>query len=564
MSTKNLWKKYHYEGAILVLLMVQIIVMIHFGNEKRSFHTDEIATLQLSNSYFQPFLPTTEFVGQWKNKEDFIERITVQPGERFAYSSVYYNQSKDVHPPFYYFLINTISSFYVDTYSKWLGISVNILFFILCNLLLIKLSNRLIQNKWLAIAPSFSWGFSAGAISTVIFIRMYMVLTFFVLCFTYLLSKIMFEKKTGVMDFISLSAVTFLGFMTHYYFLVYIFFLSCGFGIFLLIKKRWKHLVGFCGAVLTGLGLGIAFFPASIAHIFSGYRGKQALEGLSNGLTSLLKDYDLVLKIINEQLFWGIFQWLLVALLVLFLYVAIQTTLGRYKTNKLGLNQSRSVSSVPDPSTGLLSLPTPKYFLGFILFFAVLFYFLLITKIAPYKTDRYFFCIYPLVILMFYLLILTLIGKFSLNKNVFTCAFFVIILVASFLSYKSGSINYLYKNVNLSSLEKIRNYSTIDCYFFYDSKNESFYLKTYGLVQMLNHNKCFITDVNSGLAKTISDISSSTKQEIIIYILKKGSLRELDNMQILTPLLMETRFSSYKQILEAGESGTHTSGYLVK
>ena len=42
----------------------------------------------------------------WKTREDAKEYLTIGKDDIFNYASVYYNQSRDVHPPLFYFAVH--------------------------------------------------------------------------------------------------------------------------------------------------------------------------------------------------------------------------------------------------------------------------------------------------------------------------------------------------------------------------------------------------------------------------------------------------------------------------
>ena len=44
---------------------------------------------------------------------------------RFDYASVYYNQTQDVHPPLFYFLLHTVCSLFPGSFTKWTGLGMN-------------------------------------------------------------------------------------------------------------------------------------------------------------------------------------------------------------------------------------------------------------------------------------------------------------------------------------------------------------------------------------------------------------------------------------------------------
>lgn len=106
-------------------------------------------------------------------------------------------------------------------FSKWIGIVPNIVYFILTVLVHHMLSFRMFDHKWLALLPATVWGFSAGAISGVVFLKMYMLLTFFVVLNVYFHRLLLEADRKKYWLLIAIFICTFLGFMTHYYYLLF-------------------------------------------------------------------------------------------------------------------------------------------------------------------------------------------------------------------------------------------------------------------------------------------------------------------------------------------------------
>ena len=88
------------------------------------------------------------------------------------------------------------------------------------------------------------------------------------------LSQIKNDKGIGF--YIPVILVTYLGAMTHYYCIVYSFFISAVYGIYLLFKKDYKGVLYFCITMAIAGLLSYITFPPMINHIFSGYRGQEA------------------------------------------------------------------------------------------------------------------------------------------------------------------------------------------------------------------------------------------------------------------------------------------------
>ena len=79
-------------------------------------------------------------------------------------------------------------------FSKWQGIIINLVCFVAIDLLLFALTKAIAGRKaaWLSL---ILWGFSAGAINAVTFVRMYAMLAFWGILFVYLHWLAFGEKK---------------------------------------------------------------------------------------------------------------------------------------------------------------------------------------------------------------------------------------------------------------------------------------------------------------------------------------------------------------------------------
>ena len=147
-----------------------------------------------------------------------------------------------------------------------------------------------------ALAVVAAWGFSPAAVSAVMFIRMYVWLTVFVLAmlilhvqFLQMLreSSVNSLRREYLRLFISMTVVSFLGFMTQYYYLIALFFAGIYTAIVLLRylvtavkesdRKMFLRLAGcyVCSQAAAGI-IGVLYYPAALSHIFRGYRGKEA------------------------------------------------------------------------------------------------------------------------------------------------------------------------------------------------------------------------------------------------------------------------------------------------
>ena len=164
--------------AVIIILQIANITNV-IVNKKKGYHSDEIYSYGLSNSFYQPFISSDYFsqteyknVDEWISGQMLRDYVTVQPGETFRYDSVWYNQANDRHPPLYYAVLHTICSFFPNTYSPVFGYIINYICFIVMQVFLYKLALNMLKSKYLALLLCCFWGFSTGATDLTIFIRM--------------------------------------------------------------------------------------------------------------------------------------------------------------------------------------------------------------------------------------------------------------------------------------------------------------------------------------------------------------------------------------------------------
>ena len=421
--------------CFMVLLIAQVVRIIHFGNVKMGFHEDEMFTYTLAN-YPDGFVKDTEGIFEnWTSGEVYYSTLSVSDEERFNYGMVYENQEKDVHPPLYYYVIHTVSSMFPGCFSKWIGIFPNLVFSILISCVFYSINKKIFKNDVLALVCTGIWAFSTGAMNATIYIRMYTMLTFFVVILIRLHLKCMEEIEnlgeiSGITG-ICLFLCTCLGILTQYYYMVFCFFLCGIFCLYLLTKKNWKELLKY-SAVEIGAVLGaLIYYPAMIKHIFSDYRGKQAFDSLSN-VQGFIEDIKKLMEIISQQLFGGWLEIIFKISIILVITILVLRFLKQYLCFKIQF-QANCSNMEKNRSTSKIVIALGVVALG---------YLTIILKIAPYIIDRYFVCVYPIVtmVVMYTVnqLLLKLAGKYSII--LVTISF----LILTLLSIDNQYLDYLY------------------------------------------------------------------------------------------------------------------------
>ncbi len=320
-------RKTKYLICFMAVWTVLMAAAFYFCTLKQGFHEDEYYT------YYSTARTNGFYVedGKWMDSETYRKEFVVLPGERFQYGLVKQVQSWDVHPPMYYWVFHTAASLVPGVFSKWIGLSINLLFHGINLILLTYLSYLVCERSGkTALFVTLFYGLTPAAMSGVVFIRMYEMLTVFVLLCAVLhvraVQRLQSEEGRGeklpaVRLLLPMAAVTYVGFLTQYYYFLFLFFMAIAFCSYLLWRDRNLY-----NCLRYGAGQGIAFilayltYPTCLGQMFRGQRGAQATENffdLSNTVTRFRFFFDLL----DEYVFGNLLSVFLLLIVVLALAV---------------------------------------------------------------------------------------------------------------------------------------------------------------------------------------------------------------------------------------------------
>lgn len=413
--------------CFLILLVLSFMTMLYFGGQKEGYHVDEVYSYGLANSEYLPTMHFGEhdynvkdwmmeygageslgdlFKNLWKDFEilkdcdfhwqdsviyrdyliaqtnsadtrsstwlsgqDYLNYIAVSESNTFNYASVYYNQRGDVHPPLYYIALHTVCSFFKGKFSPWFGLCVNMVFLLLALAVLYRMVRKYLGGEAVALAVSVSYGLSCGMLTTAMYLRMYALMTLMVLCCCTIHLKILSEdfqirKKTAV----SLVLIVLGGYMTHYYFVLYAIGLAVVFIMTMAVRKRWGAILKYVLLLSLAAVIGICIWPFAIKHVFSGYRGTEALDILRSGQFYMIRIQLMVQQIFEQTL--GGQAWVSLIIAIVLLIVCI------WKREK--------------------QMPLTK---GTMVFLPIIFYVTVVSQIAPHLMERYVMCTFPFLCL---------------------------------------------------------------------------------------------------------------------------------------------------------------------
>ena len=314
-----------FKIMLIITIVLQLAVALCFCMQKQGFHYDENYSYYSSNVTYGLNPPD----GDWLSGSTIAEEFCITPGMGFNFPLVAQMQSFDVHPPVYYFLLNIICSLSSGIFSKWQGLILNLIFFVISELLIIAIANK-VGNKnkaitWFSLAL---FGFSPAIISGITFIRMYMLLTSECMALILLHMNMLTDIKNNsslsrfVKYLIQIAVTVYIGFLTHYYFAVFAFFVAAFTTLYLFFSKNTrKTSYIYAITVIAGLLSAVLSYPASLRHIFRGYRGTEAM-GAFFDMNNLSDRMGLFVGLLDDYVLNHTFYILL--LIILLAYVQVR------------------------------------------------------------------------------------------------------------------------------------------------------------------------------------------------------------------------------------------------
>ena len=304
----------------VVICMIAAVVCCY---RKQGMHEDEFYSYYSSNRTYGLIAEGTV------SRDMIMDELTVREGEGFNFALVKEVQSWDVHPPVYYFILHAVCSLMPGVFSMWQGLWINLACLLISLILMFRLGDKLIpvpsdatgneksetaviRRDVTVCLGTLAWGISAATLTGVAFIRMYMLLTVWILSVT-LLHLI---KNVNQWFWPALGALTFCGFMTHYYFFIWLFFLAVAWNIREIFRTKSIRTTLYYGlTMIVSFGLCYLFYPAFPAQMFRGQRGAQAAGNFFDAGNTWERIAFFAEKV-NRIGFGGIL-WILIGLIVI-------------------------------------------------------------------------------------------------------------------------------------------------------------------------------------------------------------------------------------------------------
>lgn len=428
---------------LVIIILLQVIYKIYVDYGKEDFFVDEIYSYGLA-SYKQAFLFEEEsFVNNWHNKEYFDDYITVSETDEFI--RAYENQKEDYHPPLYYLLLRLVTGMFVGSLSKWTGLALNIIIFIVCSIVLFLIGKKLFKNNIYVLLLVIAYGFSRFSAENTLFIRMYQLLELQLLLLTYWGIRNCYNDKLKLKNIIPLIILIVLGTLTQYYYLLFLIGFSVLFIIKYIRKKQIKNLGKFIGAIIIAQILVYLIFP-NYTEQLSG-NSKRSSETETNAIEKVQKIFSRennYFKILDNSMFNFNIKYL-VSLMFLVGIILLIVKGIREPKKRINLKINKRLN--------IILIPTIVYWC-------------LVTFTSPYIDLRYILPIFVFILIITLYLLKKEIGVITKNKKIVMAIFLIITIIYSSSFLLNAELRYQYKS-SKEKIENISKYKDIPCIYMY-------------------------------------------------------------------------------------------------
>ena len=522
--------KFRRLTIVFVVFAISMLMLVYYSVEKSGMFIDEIYSYGLSNGEYTPFITDVyerDIIDKIYTSEQLTDYLIVDEDEGFDYGSVYYNQTKDVHPPLYYFMLNEVCSVFRGGFTKWTGLALNMVIHFMTLLLLYKTAKKLFSSETVPPLVVFLYGLSSMGLSTALMIRMYCLSTMFSVLLLYLLISYGECKRWYKAVFIGLTV--FAGLMTHYYFVIYAFILCFVFLIRFIRRREYKAAVGFAVPAFAGVGAMVAVFPAVIDHLFSDklVSGESAVSNIADPLGYPKRIAKFALDIINEM------PVVVLVGIILLVYVVI---LARNKKIDLKayLSRTHAVGVTVSVVVALCAA----------------------AILAPVHTSRYIYNLAPAFVIVAGYLMDMVFGADVKSKahSVMTTVIVSVTVILSFAGAYIISPDYLFPE-QIEINETVSEYSDSVCIYFNDNYNSPL---TQDLLQLRQFDEVFVT--NSAESDALEEYlaGKSDASSVVVYVdVSKFWSSGFDAEEVIGEFMGKFGYTSYEVMYKYGLSETY-------
>ena len=343
------------KAVFSLIFVISVLVSLYYGFQKSGFHEDEYYTYFSSNRSLGLYQPDR----QWQDRQTILDEFTVKPGEGFNYGLVKLVQSWDVHPPLYYCIFHTLCSFVPGTFTKWTGLLTNLIAFAIAYVFMCLLMERLKIPFPVMVLTLVFWGLNPQTVSCNMLIRMYAFLGAAIIACGYYHVKLIQDydnnslelKAFLVKSLLPIMVVSYMGFLVQYFYIFFFITIGAATSVYIVfVRKDIRNGIVYVTGCAISLGLAVLTYPASLRHMFGGYRGTGASGSFFDIANTGLR-LSFFVGLLNDFVFSG---GLIIIIMMIILGLMLRLT-GK-QTKKRSQKRQR-------PEVVILAIGAVSYFL---------------------------------------------------------------------------------------------------------------------------------------------------------------------------------------------------------
>lgn len=495
---------------LFILILILQTLFAFFSCVSSDISGDEYFSYSTANNE-QDFLYYTigyideTFENGWIDSEHINRTLTVADGEQFDLLTTYRQARRNVHPPLFYMLLHLSSGIIPGEFSHWTGSALNLLYYIATVFMLYKLSQLLVNNKYLALFPSLIWGFSFAANILTSYIRMYLPLCLVCLIIMYFHVKLLSDSEWNYFNLVLLAGFVTTGALLHHYFYVFLGFSCVTYFIMLLSKKcPMKKIITYCLTIGSGIFIELCLYPYTIKQIFSSYRGEETQANLVNTDLSLyIENIKKFWSQINEKAFNHTFKYILITIIIILIVKGLFTLFNKQQTSTVLASDSTILSK------------NAKHAFIYILSSGLL-YTMVLAKVSYAMLWTYISPAYiPAIICMFMAIVWTIQKALPKHKiiisivilSILSCSFFYQELTRNYESYRT------FKSIDTAISPQYGS----DVLFCYEEWDNIFYGRMLEMREMDEIHLLDCNNLDNIDIKSICELRES-KDNILLYV----------------------------------------------
>lgn len=434
-------------AVTLILSVLVVLIGMFIMSKKQDLDFDEVGSFGLANNTYQLDIEDYKI---YTGEEILLKYAAVKSGEEFNVKNVFFNQMMDTHPPIYYLILNFICSLRKNTFSMWYGLIINLILMIVLFWEMRYIFDLVISDKNMSTILSLISFFTYGFINELVFIRMYVLLSVISMAFAILIINAIRtnaliqqpkQHNKQMIFLIRFFVLCVLGILTQYHFVVFAFYFSIVFAIYLIQKKEIKLL---CLTVISGIlaiATSLIIFPGIINHIF-GNDSLHAING-EQARSMSAKFYEILLTI-KRSFFGNAIYFYFVVLVLLIVIVSINLvkanlkTSVNVKTNKTNISNASNHKHSDNNFIKSLIISNHWYFIALL---CAIYYYIVISLTVKLTFARYLYNIYPFIIVAILAPIYLLLKTIKPNLKYLTIIMGLILVIGSRFKEEPFSLN---------------------------------------------------------------------------------------------------------------------------